>query len=59
MPTRARRRRDREPSSDTVTTVSSVDEYGKVDQGVEAIDAANLAISLLAVLIGASASRTR
>ena len=30
-----------------------MDEYGKVDQGVEAIDAANLAISLLAVLIGA------
>jgi putative ABC transport system permease protein len=42
-----------EAESDTVTTVSSVDEYGKVDQGVEAIDAANLAISLLAVLIGA------
>jgi putative ABC transport system permease protein len=42
-----------EASSATVTTVSSVDEYGKVDQGVEAIDAANLAISLLAVLIGA------
>ena len=42
-----------EAASDTVTTVSSVDEYGKVDQGVEAIDAANLAISLLAVLIGA------
>ena len=42
-----------ESGSDTLTTVSSVDEYGKVDQGVEAIDAANLAISLLAVLIGA------
>jgi putative ABC transport system permease protein len=42
-----------EAGSDTVTTVSSVDEYGKVDQGVEAIDAANLAISLLAILIGA------
>ncbi len=42
-----------EADGDTVTTVSSVDEYGKVDQGVEAIDAANLAISLLAVLIGA------
>jgi putative ABC transport system permease protein len=42
-----------EAASDAVTTVSSVDEYGKVDQGVEAIDAANLAISLLAVLIGA------
>jgi putative ABC transport system permease protein len=42
-----------EAASEAVTTVSSVDEYGKVDQGVEAIDAANLAISLLAVLIGA------
>ena len=42
-----------EAGLDTVTTVSSVDEYGKVDQGVKAIDAANLAISLLAVLIGA------
>ena len=42
-----------EAASDAVTTVSSVDEYGKVDQGVEAIDAANLAISVLAVLIGA------
>ena len=52
-PTRAPSpRRSRRPRT-RVTTVSSVDEYGKVDQGVEAIDAANLAISLLAVLIGA------
>ena len=36
-----------------LTTVSSVDEYGKVDQGVQAIDAANLAISVLAIVIGA------
>jgi putative ABC transport system permease protein len=36
-----------------LTTVSSVDEYGKVDQGIQAIDAANLAISVLAVVIGA------
>ena len=42
-----------EQGSDTLTTVSSVDEYGKVDQGVQVTDAANLAISLLAVLIGA------
>jgi putative ABC transport system permease protein len=42
-----------EAGSDTLTTVSSVDEYGKVDQGIEAMEAANLAISLLAVLIGA------
>jgi putative ABC transport system permease protein len=42
-----------EAGSETLTTVSSVDEYGKVDQGVTAIDAANLAISLLAILIGA------
>jgi len=36
-----------------LTTVSSVDEYGKVDQGLEVMDAANLAISVLAVVIGA------
>lgn len=34
-------------------TISSPDEYGKVDQGFEILDAANLAISLLAVGIGA------
>ena len=39
--------------SETMTTVSSVAEYGRVDQGVEVTDAANLAISVLAVLIGA------
>ena len=42
-----------EAASDTLTTVSTVDEYSKVDQGVRATDAANVAISLLAVLIGA------
>ncbi len=42
-----------ETGLDTVTTVSSVDEYGKVDQGLKVTDAANRAISLLAVLIGA------
>jgi putative ABC transport system permease protein len=36
-----------------LTTVSSADEYGKVDQGIEVMDAANLAISVLAVVIGA------
>ena len=34
-------------------TISSTDEYGKVDQGFKVLDAANLAISLLAVGIGA------
>lgn len=34
-------------------TITSADEYGKVDQGVEFLDAANLAISVLAVGIGA------
>ena len=34
-------------------TISDVDEYGKVDQGIEFLDAANLAISVLAVGIGA------
>ena len=33
-------------------TISSTDEYGKVDQGFEVLDATNLAISLLAVGIG-------
>lgn len=36
-----------------LATISSVDEYGKVDQGVQMLDAANLAISVLAVGIGA------
>lgn len=34
-------------------SISDVSEYGKVDQGVEFLDAANLAISVLAVGIGA------
>ena len=37
----------------TLTTVSSVSEYGRVDQGLEVLDAANIAISVLAVGIGA------
>jgi putative ABC transport system permease protein len=36
-----------------LSTISSVDEYSKVDQGIEFLDAANLAISVLAVGIGA------
>ena len=36
-----------------VATIRDVDEYSKVDQGVRIMDAANLAISLLAVGIGA------
>ena len=36
-----------------LVTISDVDEYGKVDQGIEFLDAANLAISVLAVGIGA------
>lgn len=36
-----------------VTTVSGVGEYGKVDQGIQILDAANIAISVLAVGIGA------
>ena len=34
-------------------TIASTDDYGKVDQGFKVLDAANLAISLLAVGIGA------
>lgn len=36
-----------------LVTISNVGEYGKVDQGVRLLDAANLAISVLAVGIGA------
>lgn len=36
-----------------LTAILSVDDYGEVDQGMRLIDAANLAISLLAVGIGA------
>ena len=34
-------------------TISSVSQYGKVDQGIQLLDAADLAISILAVGIGA------
>ncbi|MFO7571705.1 MAG: ABC transporter permease [Gaiellaceae bacterium] len=43
---------DRLPS---VTTVSSVSEYGKIDQGIEIMDALQLAVSILAILLGAIA----
>ena len=39
----------------TLVAVSSVDEYGKVDQGTEVLDALNLAVSTLAVFLGAIA----
>ena len=42
-----------ERDNGTLTTISSVSEYGKVDQGFEILDAVQLAISLLAVGIGA------
>jgi putative ABC transport system permease protein len=38
---------------DGLATISDVNEYKKVDQGVQMLDAANLAISILAVGIGA------
>lgn len=36
-----------------LTAIAEVEDYGEVDQGIQLIDAANLAISLLAVGIGA------
>jgi putative ABC transport system permease protein len=39
----------------TLATVSSVAEYGKVDQGTEIMDALNLAVSTLAIVLGAVA----
>ncbi len=36
-----------------LATISNVDEYSKVDQGIQFMDAANIAISVLAVGIGA------
>ena len=35
-----------------LTVVSSISEYGDVDQGIVALDAANIAISALAIIIG-------
>lgn len=42
-----------EADFDDLATISDVDEYKKVDQGVQMLDAANIAISVLAVGIGA------
>ena len=39
----------------TLTTVASASEYGKVDQGIEIMDALELAVSILAVVLGAIA----
>src|SRR3990170_1700935 len=38
-----------------LTTVSGVAEYGKVDQGIQIMDALNLAVSVLAIALGAIA----
>ena len=38
-----------------LTTVANVGEYGKVDQGIQVMDALNLAVSVLAVALGAIA----
>jgi putative ABC transport system permease protein len=40
-------------SSTRFAAISTADEYSQVDQGIELLDAANLAISLLAIVIGA------
>lgn len=42
-----------EAGSDRFATIATAAEYGEVDQGLEVLDAANLAISMLAVVIGA------
>jgi putative ABC transport system permease protein len=39
----------------TLTTVASIDEWDKVDQGMRVMDAMNLAVSTLAVVLGAIA----
>ncbi|OFW75314.1 MAG: hypothetical protein A2Y55_13250 [Actinobacteria bacterium RBG_16_68_12] len=44
-----------EDAMPTLTTVASVDEWGKVDQGIRIMDAMNLAVSTLAVVLGAIA----
>lgn len=40
-------------ASESLVTISNAAEYGQVDQGIKILDAANMAISLLAVLVGA------
>ena len=42
-----------EKQSPQLTTVSTLSEYGNVDQGLKFLDAGNVAISVLAVLLGA------
>jgi putative ABC transport system permease protein len=42
-----------EAASDRLVTISDADEYAQVDQGIRILDAANTAISLLAVALGA------
>lgn len=42
-----------EGASDRFAAISTADDYAQVDQGTKLLDAANLAISLLAVVIGA------
>lgn len=42
-----------ENASPQLATIQNTDDYGEIDQGMQLIDAANLAISLLAVGIGA------
>jgi putative ABC transport system permease protein len=44
-----------EDAMPTLTTVASVDDWGKVDQGIRIMDALNLAVSVLAVGLGAIA----
>jgi len=39
----------------TLTTLSKVDDFGKVDQGIAIMDALNLAVSTLAIVLGAIA----
>jgi putative ABC transport system permease protein len=49
----ARLASDIERDFPNLATVADISEYGKVDQGITLLDAANLAISILAVGIGA------
>jgi len=44
-----------EETMPTLTTVSSVDDWGKVDQGIRIMDALNLAVTVLAFGLGAVA----
>ncbi len=46
-------KRDVENASTRFAAISTADDYAQIDQGLELLDAANLAISLLAIVIGA------